>query len=46
MDNRILRMGLSLGVFLLGEIFEGMRATQQTDTEEAELAVASRRAIG
>jgi hypothetical protein len=45
MNNRGLRMGLGLGVFLLGAVFVRMLSTQRTDTEEAVLAVASRHAI-
>ena len=45
MDNRGLRMGLSLTVFLLGGMFAGMLYILQTDASEAELAVTSRHAI-
>ena len=45
MDNRVFRMGLSLGVFVLGGVTVGMLRTQQTDAAKAELAVASGHAI-
>ena len=45
MDNRGLRIGLSLGGFFLGGATVGVVHTQQTDAAQAELAVASDQAI-